>query len=62
MQGRPPKATEAHILEGTFNTTRHKDRPELAIDNSLPIPPVELDDDVREVWGCLKALRAWKPS
>jgi hypothetical protein len=59
MQGRKPKATEAHLIEGTFNSTRHGDRPELVSSNSLPIPPVELDDDVREVWDFYVPLLHW---
>jgi len=49
-RGRPKKPTECHIIEGTFNSSRHSNRPTVVAENSKPIAPFKLDPDVQEVW------------
>ena len=50
-RGRPPKPTALHLLEGTFNVTRHKKRTaEPKPDGDLGAPPDWLTPSQREGW------------
>lgn len=49
-RGRPRKPTKLHVLQGTLNATRHRDRigePESA---GRPVPPQKLGTRERELW------------
>lgn len=50
MAGRPPKSTEQHKRDGTYQATRHKNRVELPVSNKVPDPPAHLNKAQGEVW------------
>ena len=51
MRGRPPKATVLHVLEGTLNATRHKNREhEPKPQGELMGAPDWMDDEHQAVW------------
>ncbi len=53
MRGRKAKPTQAHVIEGTFDKSRHSDRADIAVSNSRPIPPQSWDDYdpmVKRIW------------
>lgn len=48
--GKQAKPTELHLVEGTYNPTRHGGRPKLSAPNSKPVTPVKLSPEIKEVW------------
>jgi phage terminase small subunit len=48
--GRLPKSAAQHKAEGTYRTTRHASRAEMAIRAGVPEMPTDLDEEGRRVW------------
>jgi len=48
--GRPPKSVAQHKAEGTYRTTRHSVRAEMAIRSGVPEKPANLDEEGQRVW------------
>lgn len=48
--GRPPKPTQLHVVDGTYNVTRHADRSFVPSSGGEPERPDGLDDYGRECW------------
>lgn len=50
MPGRPPKPTKLHLLQGTYEPSRHADRNEPEPSGPLPGPPAFLKGEARAEW------------
>lgn len=50
-RGRPPKPTQLHVVDGTFNTTRHAARAHAPAGKGKPEKPQGLDEFGEECWN-----------
>lgn len=53
MAGRPPKPTAQHKIEGTYNSTRHKDRIDDVFEQGVPEKPSTLKGRASEAWDLI---------
>ena len=63
MKGRPPKTTAQHKAEGTFRTTRHRNRADANWSPMSPEPPDDLTPAAKQIWrsymdGCPQEMLA----
>jgi phage terminase small subunit len=47
---RPPKTTQLHVVDGTFNVTRHRNRKAAPESEGAPVKPADLDEFGLECW------------
>jgi phage terminase small subunit len=51
MKGRPPKTTEKHKADGTYQPVRHAHRLTAPLVEGIPDPPADFDAEHRKRWA-----------
>src|SRR5690349_12037675 len=59
MAGRPPKPTHLHIVDGTLNATRHKDRKDEPQPTGRPEKPKGLKGLASQLWDKYSEIGYW---
>ena len=56
MKGRPAKSTAQHKADGTYNTTKHKDRVQYPTLDAIPKPPSYFTKEQAGKWNTFCAM------